>query len=94
MSRSKWEKTRSNNFTTFTRPGLMGNNVKYHNAHEMELGYQFNGSGSDSFGGADKWPALEIKIPFPAGREDLRDDFGERFRKIIDNLLRHSGLNV
>jgi hypothetical protein len=51
-------------------PGPMGGpGYVSRNAMEIEIVHHINGGGEGAFGGAEEWPCIHVKIPFPAGAE-------------------------
>jgi len=74
------------------RKGVLGNNAGCSNAHELEIGFSYNGSGKEAFGGADQWPTIKIKIAFPSDRQDLANTIGKELMEWIDERLSREGL--
>ena len=56
-------------------------------AVEMRCFWFFNGSGPAHFGGADRWPGLELRMPFPEGHERRRDAFARDLQEFVDRWL-------
>ena len=63
--------------------GKLGRNSECSNAHEVQCGYHYNGSGGKSFGGADKWPHLSVKVSFQEGEEAKRDELAKQMMNLI-----------
>jgi hypothetical protein len=67
--------------------GKLGRDSACDNAHEVELGYSYNGSGGAAFGGADKWPTVRASVSFQEGEEAKRDEFGKRLLALIEEFF-------
>lgn len=74
--------------TEFVRPALLGGpGHDSSNGCELREHRNYNGSGSEAFGGAKDWPVVTLHVGLPAGREDLQKELGERLRALVDAFL-------
>jgi hypothetical protein len=69
------------------RDGVLGGNCLIGGAHEVEQHYNYNGGGSDAFGGADQWPVISARVAFPAGDEVRAAAFAAKLRAFIDQEI-------
>lgn len=77
--------------TEFVRSGIEAYGQKFDNAHQLELHYNFNGSGPKAFGGAKEWPVVTAKVVFQTGEEDMRDEFAEKLASFINSFMVERG---
>lgn len=63
--------------------GKIGNNFKTLGAAEIAERVNYNGSGPNAFGGAKKWPCLNVKVSFQVGEEAKMSALATQ----IENLL-------
>jgi hypothetical protein len=50
--------------------------------------YHFNGSGPRAFGGATRWPVVEVQVSFGAGEEAKRDALAEYLKTAVEKFLK------
>lgn len=81
----KWDS--DPNRKTLERAGYIGGSVRFTNAHTLELGYSYNGSGKEHFGGAKQWPVLILKVSFCEGEERKRDILARTLLGIIEKFM-------
>lgn len=63
--------------------GKIGINWKSGNAHTIEIGKSYNGSGDDAFGGAKEWPTVRAEIGFQVDEERRALAFAGKLTKLI-----------
>jgi hypothetical protein len=63
--------------------GLIGINCESGNAHHVDIGKSYNGSGDDAFGGATEWPTIRAEIAFQVGEERRAIDFARKLTALI-----------
>jgi hypothetical protein len=63
--------------------GKIGINCVSSNAHTVEIGKSYNGSGDDAFGGAEEWPTVRAKVAFQVGEELRAQRFAQKLTKLI-----------
>ena len=63
--------------------GKVGDNCPTSNAHYVDIGKSYNGSGDDAFGGADEWPTVRAQISFQVGEERRALDFAKKLTELI-----------
>jgi len=73
--------------STYVREGVIGNDSETSNAHQDRVCYHYNGSGKEAFGGADKWPHLEINCSFPVNQIAARNALAEELMSYINEFL-------
>jgi len=71
----------------FAAAGKLGRNYSCSNAHEIQAGYHFNGSGDKAFGGAREWPVVKTVIAFQEGQEKERDAFVEALKTFVSDYF-------
>lgn len=49
---------------------------------EIKVGFHYNGSGAQAFGGAKQWPHVALHMNFPTHRQDLANSFAEELQKL------------
>jgi hypothetical protein len=70
------------------RAGEFANHCRnYSGVHEIEIGYHYNGSGPESFGGARQWPTVEATVAFNVGEEEKQKTFAVALAKLIDEFF-------
>jgi hypothetical protein len=57
------------------------------NGIEIELTHNYNGSGQGYFGGAHKWPALNVHIGFPVECEEEAKELMVKLARLIDENI-------
>jgi hypothetical protein len=67
--------------------GKLGRDHACSNAHGVEAGYNFNGSGGTAFGGAAMWPVVKAKIAFQEGQDAERDAFAEALKDFVSDYF-------
>lgn len=82
---------RPEGYVEYKRPAL-GAGPGYVCAVEIEKTEHHNGSGEGAFGGADSWPAVRLRMPFPDGREDLQQLFIDELKTFVDAFLEKHNL--
>ena len=58
----------------------------------LKMTEHLNGSGKEAFGGVKTWPAVELTVSLPTGREDLARDLAERLKETIAQFVCDAGL--
>jgi len=56
--------------------------------------YHYNGSGKESFGGADKWPVIRVIFSLPEGRTETRDKIAIELTEFCEELQKKYGVEV
>ena len=88
-----WEGTYGETkWTAKVRFAGQGNEAE--NGAEVEERTHYNGSGSQTFGGAESWPSVLARVDLPAGREDLRAELSAALRETIEAFIMSKGLAV
>jgi len=68
--------------------GKLGKDYTSNNAHEIESGWHYNGSGAQAFGGAASWPHAKLDVSFQTGEEAKRDAFVEALKKFVADYFK------
>lgn len=89
MNKPKWKSSsmHGKKILAKAKEGKIGKGCMCDNTHLIEIGYHYNGSGKQAFGGAEKWPSLKIQIDFEEGQEDSAKLFLKKLQPHIDILL-------
>lgn len=67
-------------------------NTVMRNATTIGVTEHRNGSGPEAFGGAKKWPVIDIQISLPEGENGLAVDLAVKLTEIIRQELDTKGL--
>jgi hypothetical protein len=70
----------------FWAAGLIGRGYKSANAHQVECGYHYSGSGG-AFGGARRWPVLSLTVSFQEHEEGDRDELARELRRAVNRFF-------
>lgn len=81
--------------TEWQRPSLYARDC-FGNSCEVTARHSINGSGSENghFGGAERWPAVSLRVDLPEGRNDLREQLCEALMRTVDTFLKANHLDV
>ncbi len=63
--------------------GVLANNEQVDNVATIDKFNSVNGSGSQSFGGAKKWPSLTLRVCFQADEKEQRDKLAEKLEQVV-----------
>lgn len=76
----------------FLRHGVFANNcTNYTSVHSIELRSHYNGGGANAFGGAKRWPVIEVKVAFKQNEYALAADFAKEIGEVIDRWMQEHG---
>jgi len=77
---------------TMTRTGVMAGGYRSSTAVKMELHHNYSGSGPDAFGGAPKWPSLDLHVSLPAGKYELQFELAAQLAAVCDRFAAEKGI--
>jgi hypothetical protein len=68
----------------YVAAGYEGRGILFENAHKIEVGHHYNGSGDDVFGGAEKWPVISLELSFQEGEEKKAVEFAKKLMLFLE----------
>lgn len=77
----------------YFKPGMCGLKYKSENAHDIEIGYHFNGSSDDAFGGADEWCHVKLNVSFQKNEEEKANLFAKHLMLFVNEWFEKAELN-
>lgn len=64
------------------------------NASHIDIHHNFNGSGGEAFGGAEKWPVVSVHVALPENGYGLATELAVRLSEVIKSFLIEKGLYI